>query len=107
MTPAGEPLLRVDRLRVRLLKEPGFEVLRGVDLDVGRGEIVGLVGANGAGKTTLLRIAAGLMRADQGTVRWDPSWPRIRYFGGESTLPTAGMSSSCTRSRRISITPAT
>ena len=57
-------------------------------LQVRPAEIVGLVGANGAGKTTLLRIAAGLMRADQGTVRWERSSPRIRYFGGESTLPT-------------------
>jgi ABC-2 type transport system ATP-binding protein len=63
-------------------------VLKQAWLHVRRGEIVGLVGANGAGKTTLLRIAAGLMCADQGTVRWDCWPPRIRHFGGESTLPT-------------------
>jgi len=43
-------------------------VLRGVDLTVGPGEIVGMVGANGAGKTTLIGIAAGLRRADSGSV---------------------------------------
>ena len=62
-------------------------VLKQAWLRVRRGEIVGLVGANGAGKTTMMRIAAGLMRPDDGTVRWERSAPRLRYFGGESTLP--------------------
>jgi ABC-2 type transport system ATP-binding protein len=56
-------------------------------LDVARGETVGLVGANGAGKTTLIRIAAGLMAPNQGRVRWSEPPPRLRYFGGEMTLP--------------------
>ena len=47
------------------------EALRGVDLDVGAGEIVALLGPNGAGKTTLVSIVAGLRRADAGTVRVD------------------------------------
>lgn len=62
-------------------------VLNQAWLQVRSGEIVGLVGANGAGKTTMLRIAAGLMRPDRGSVRWERSPPSIRYFGGESTLP--------------------
>jgi ABC-2 type transport system ATP-binding protein len=45
--------------------------LRGVDLDVARGEIVALLGPNGAGKTTLVSIVAGLRRADAGVVRVD------------------------------------
>src|SRR5436190_124571 len=44
-------------------------VLHDVDLTVGRGQAVGLVGRNGAGKTTLLRVAAGLLEPDAGTVR--------------------------------------
>jgi heme ABC exporter ATP-binding subunit CcmA len=42
-------------------------VLRGVDLDVRPGEIVGLLGANGAGKTTLFSILVGLHQPDAGT----------------------------------------
>jgi ABC-2 type transport system ATP-binding protein len=41
--------------------------LRGVDLTVGEGELVGLLGPNGAGKSTLVKIACGLVRASGGT----------------------------------------
>jgi ABC-2 type transport system ATP-binding protein len=47
------------------------QVLRGLTLDVPAGHIVGLLGANGAGKTTTFRIAAGLLRPDNGTVTID------------------------------------
>jgi branched-chain amino acid transport system ATP-binding protein len=45
-----------------------IEVLRGVDLVVPRGAVVGLLGANGAGKTTLLRVISGLMPATEGDI---------------------------------------
>ncbi len=48
----------------------GREVLRGVDLDVPAGRIVGLVGPNGAGKTTLMRILFGVLSPDSGTIEW-------------------------------------
>jgi ABC-2 type transport system ATP-binding protein len=43
------------------------EALRGVDLEVGEGELVGLLGPNGAGKSTLVKIACGLVRQSAGT----------------------------------------
>lgn len=47
-----------------------IEALRGVDLKVGVGELVALVGANGAGKTTLLRCLSGVQPAAGGAVRF-------------------------------------
>jgi sulfonate transport system ATP-binding protein len=44
-----------------------IEALRDVDLDVGPGEVVAVVGASGCGKSTLLRIVAGLERRHEGT----------------------------------------
>ncbi|MEO8692740.1 MAG: ABC transporter ATP-binding protein [Acidimicrobiales bacterium] len=45
--------------------------LRGVSLEIQRGEIIALVGENGSGKTTLAKILAGLYPPQTGRVRWD------------------------------------
>jgi len=48
---------------------PGRRVLDGLDLTVGAGDRIGLVGENGAGKTTLLAVLAGRLHPQEGTVR--------------------------------------
>src|SRR3954447_3857121 len=53
------PLLEVKNLSVRYDKA---QILNGVSLEVGEGELVGLVGPNGAGKSALLRAICGLVR---------------------------------------------
>jgi putative ABC transport system ATP-binding protein len=45
-----------------------FDALRGVDLDIERGELVTVVGRSGSGKTTLLNVLSGIDRASAGTV---------------------------------------
>jgi heme exporter protein A len=59
------PLIHVDNLYKRYATKP---ILKGVNLAVGEGEVVALLGANGAGKSTLLRIISGLLKADRGEI---------------------------------------
>jgi len=48
-----------------------IQALYGVDLEVGDGELVALVGANGAGKTTLMRLISGLLTPSGGSIRYE------------------------------------
>jgi branched-chain amino acid transport system ATP-binding protein len=59
-------MLKVEDLSVAYGDVPA---LRNVSLEVGKGEIVSLIGANGAGKTTLLETLAGLIRPRSGSIR--------------------------------------
>lgn len=49
----------------------GFSALKGVDLDIKRGELLALLGPNGAGKTTMIGIITGLVNASSGSVTVD------------------------------------
>jgi len=49
----------------------GFKALKGIDLDIQRGEIFALLGPNGAGKTTLIGVVCGIVNATGGTVTVD------------------------------------
>ncbi|HVW17283.1 MAG TPA: ABC transporter ATP-binding protein [Solirubrobacteraceae bacterium] len=60
----------------------GVQALRGVDLELGRGHVVGLIGPNGAGKSTLVNVLSGFDRPDEGSVALGDqdltSWPPHR-----------------------------
>lgn len=60
-------------LQVRNLKKcfGTLEVLKGVDLDVNKGDVVAILGSSGSGKTTMLRCLNFLERADAGTMLFD------------------------------------
>ncbi len=63
--PAGGTLLEVRGLSKSF---KGLRALDGVDLDVRRGEILGLVGPNGSGKSTLINVVSGHYRCDGGSI---------------------------------------
>ena len=64
-----DPILRIQGLTKTYAS--GYQALKGVDLDIERGEIFALLGPNGAGKSTLINIVCGLARASAGTVTAD------------------------------------
>src|SRR5690606_28655994 len=63
---ASEPAVSIRGLEKAYAS--GLRALRGVDLDIRRGEIFALLGPNGAGKTTLINIVCGIVNATAGTV---------------------------------------
>jgi ABC-2 type transport system ATP-binding protein len=80
-----DPAIRICGLSVRY---GSFVALDGLDLEVRRGEVIGLVGPNGAGKSSTLRVLTGQCRPSAGHVtvaekdlirEWDAIKPRIGY----------------------------
>ena len=65
---AVPPLVKVEDIHTYYGKS---HILHGVSLEVGRGEVVGLLGRNGVGKSTTLKAIAGIVRASAGEVRFE------------------------------------
>jgi branched-chain amino acid transport system ATP-binding protein len=65
---AAEPILRLDAVHTYYGQ---IHALKGVTIEVNRGEVVTLIGANGAGKTTTLKTVCGLLHPRQGSVWFD------------------------------------
>ena len=61
-------MIKVENVRKRF---GTLEVLKGISLEIAKGEVVSIVGPSGAGKTTLLQILGTLDRADEGLVMVD------------------------------------
>lgn len=78
----------IAHLRVTGIKKSfgGVEALRGVDIEVRRGEVMALVGDNGAGKSTLMKILAGAQGCDEGAFTLDGEQVRINSPKDASSL---------------------
>jgi branched-chain amino acid transport system ATP-binding protein len=63
----AEPLLALQKLQVAY---GGIQAVKGIDLEVGEGELVCLIGANGAGKTTTLKGICGLLPVKAGKIHY-------------------------------------
>ena len=75
MTAPATPLLEVRRVTKQF---PGVRALRSVNLSLGRGEVLAVIGENGAGKSTLMKILAGVQHPDSGEVRLDGAVIELR-----------------------------
>ncbi|MBB5925098.1 metal ABC transporter ATP-binding protein [Streptomyces echinatus] len=85
----SEPVVALRGVTAELGARP---VLRGIDLTVGRGEVVALLGANGSGKSTAIRTIIGQVPASGGTVelfgtprRSFRDWARVGYVPQRTT----------------------
>ncbi|OCN01465.1 ABC transporter [Clostridium sp. W14A] len=66
MNPTGEPVVSIRDLRMSYGSK---EVLRGINLEIQRGQVIGYIGPNGAGKSTTVKILLGILDGYQGEVK--------------------------------------
>ncbi len=66
-----DDLIRLSVKKVSFKYPGGTQSLADIDLQVRRGEFIGILGANGSGKTTLLKVMDGLLKDGEGSVRLD------------------------------------
>ena len=70
------------RIKKTPRKDRWFRALNGINLEVNRGEVIGLMGPNGSGKSTLLRVMAGIYAPDEGSIEVEG---RITLLAGIGT----------------------
>jgi len=68
VSAAGDRLKTVWALLSRQGEIPNYRALQGINIEVRRGESIGLIGENGAGKSTLLKIIAGVVKPSEGKI---------------------------------------
>ena len=90
------------KIRIRDLRKAfgAKRVLRGVDLDVGVGESVAIIGGSGTGKSVMLKCLLGLIRPDGGRIEIDGI--DVTAVGGAERSATAPASACCSREARCS-----
>ncbi|MBP2031881.1 ABC-2 type transport system ATP-binding protein [Clostridium algifaecis] len=77
-------LLKSSNLKKTYFKK---KALNGIDLEIKKGKITGLLGPNGSGKTTFLKIAAGILKQTSGEILIDGNKPGVITKGEVSYLP--------------------
>ncbi|AOT68488.1 ABC transporter ATP-binding protein [Geosporobacter ferrireducens] len=81
-------MLKVENLNVYY---GGIHALRGIDIEVQKGQIVSIIGANGAGKSTLLNAISGVIRPKEGSIKYRgkdlPAMPYKIVEAGISQVP--------------------
>ena len=63
----SQPFLEAEELTKEF---GGLRAVNSASFSMGRHEIIGLIGPNGAGKTTLLRLITGILKPDEGSIRF-------------------------------------
>ena len=64
-----QPIIKIENLFKTY--STGFEALKGVNLEIRRGEILALLGPNGSGKSTVVNTISGLLSAKAGDIRFE------------------------------------
>jgi branched-chain amino acid transport system ATP-binding protein len=84
----GQPFLEVDGI---IKNFGGLAAVNDVSFSMTRDEIIGLIGPNGAGKTTLLRLITGILKPDEGSVRF-----KGKELVGSKTWDIVNLGIACT-----------
>jgi len=83
------------------VRRGGTHALRGIDIEVKRGEIVALIGANGAGKTTTLSAISGLLRPQHGRIQFEIEGQKVDISRVRAERIVAAGISHCPEGRQI------